>query len=27
VPVDDPSTPEDDGAPDKVLAALQKWVK
>lgn len=27
VPVDDPSTPEDEGAPDKVLAALQKWVK
>lgn len=27
VPVDDPGTPEDDGAPDKVLAALRQWVK
>jgi protein SCO1/2 len=27
IPVDDPATPEDDGAPDKVLAALDKWVK
>jgi protein SCO1/2 len=27
VPVDDPSTPGDDGGPEKVLAALEKWVK
>lgn len=28
VPVDDPGTPNvDEGAPDKVLAALRKWVK
>ena len=28
VPVDDPGTPDmDEGAPDKVLASLQKWVK
>jgi protein SCO1/2 len=27
VPVDDPSTPADDGAPDKVAAALEHWVK
>lgn len=27
VPVDDPGTPEDDGAHDKVLAALERWVK
>jgi protein SCO1/2 len=27
VPVDDPGTAEDEGAPDKVLASLKKWVK
>ena len=28
VPVDDPGTPDvDEGAPDKVLAFLQKWIK
>lgn len=28
VPVDDPGTPDvDEGAPDKVLTALEKWVK
>ena len=28
VPVDDPGTPDqDEGAPDKVLAFLEKWVK
>jgi protein SCO1 len=28
IPVDDPGTPDvDEGAPDKVLAALEKWVK
>ncbi|EQB31033.1 SCO family protein [Sphingobium ummariense] len=27
VPVDDPATPVDEGAPDAVLAFLEKWVK
>ncbi len=27
IPVDDPATAQDEGAPDRVLAALQKWVK
>lgn len=27
VPVDEPSTPEDEGAPDKVQAFLDKWIK
>lgn len=27
VPVDDPGTPQDDGAPDQVAAFLAKWVK
>lgn len=27
VPVDDPGTPQDDGSPEAILAALDRWVK